>query len=247
MTINTNYTILKLVNINQFLANAIKAFRALSLPMKIVVSVVGLAVILSVVSQFNYSRFQQKVKENTTPHNQPVDVTKVPAEVKAFLSDENLQKMDEAGMNIYTGDNPPNIEGSYEFKNQIIKYDQAGGGGNIIRLVYKFEGQKDDNTINFSAIGDKDTKGEQYLTEGKGVFISGEGNCFSIYLEKSDKAGDCDGKSVDIFSACKTNQGLIDMDQGTLWTYRGDKCSEAEAVPAGYLRIFSQKTLAPSQ
>ncbi|MBI2315167.1 hypothetical protein HYU93_03900 [Candidatus Daviesbacteria bacterium] len=62
----------------------------------------------------------------TTPHKQSVDFAKVPAQVKSFLSDENLQKMDEAGMNIYTGDNPPNIAGTYTFKDVVIKYDPAG-------------------------------------------------------------------------------------------------------------------------
>ncbi|MBI2315166.1 hypothetical protein HYU93_03895 [Candidatus Daviesbacteria bacterium] len=89
--------------------------------------------------------------------------------------------------------------------------------------------------------------GQVDLAEGKGVFISGEGNCFSAYFDNDEQVGECKFKSAQIISACKSERGLVDMDNGTLWTYRGDKCSKDEYVPAGYIRIFSQKTLAPRQ
>lgn len=234
------------MNINRFIANTIKAFQALSLPMKVVVSVVGLAIILSAISRFNYYRYQKNIQENTTPHKQAVDVTKVPNEVKAFLSDENLQKMDESGMNIYTGDNPPNIEGTYIFKDTVIKYDPEGGNFPLVTYYYTFKDQNN-NTVNFTHRSEKDNKGNVDLATGKGVFISGEGNCFSVYLDNDEEIGECKSKSAQIFSACKDKKGLVDMDEGTLWTYRGNKCSEEDHVPAGYIRIFSHKTLAPRQ
>lgn len=228
-----------------FVSNAIKTFRALPLPAKIIVSVVGVAVILNAVSRFNYWRYQQNIKANTTPHKQTVDITKVPDEVKTFLSDENLQKMDEAGMNIYTGDNPPNIEGTYTFKNIIIKYDPNGYNFPLVTYNYTFKDQKEDNTVLFSSKSQGGgPKGESDIGEGEGVFISGEGDCFSVYLSNDEKIGECESKSAEIFSACRNERGLVDMDQGTLWTYMSDQCSKEDYVPAGYIRIFSQKSLA---
>lgn len=195
-------------------------------------------------SRFQWWRFQENIKTNTTPHKQSVDVTKVPSEVKAFLSDENLQKLDEAGMNIYTGDNPPNIEGTYIFKDVVIKYDPKGENFPLLTYYYTFKDQSG-KTVNFSHRSEKTVKGEVDLAQGRGVFISGEGNCFSVYLDNDETIGECKFKSAQVFSACKDSKGLIDMDNGTLWTYRGDKCDENEYVPAGYLRIFSHKSLAP--
>lgn len=211
--------------------------------MKIVVSVVGVAIILSAVSRVIEYRFQKKIQENTTPHKQTVDLTKVPSEVKSFLSEENLQKLDDNGMNIYTGTNPPNIEGTYAFKNQVVKYDPVGYFFNVISLDYTFRDQKDNNTVTYIVKGREE---KEFSEKGNGVIISGEGNCFSVYVDNSTNAGgECKSKSAEVFSACKTDKGLVDMDQGTLWTYVSDKCTSEEHVPAGYLRIFTQKTLAP--
>ncbi len=236
------------MNKNKFLTNAIKVFRGWPLPIKIIISVVAVFAILQQVSRFNYYRLQQNTKNNTTPHKQTVDIIKVPAAVKAFLSDENLQKMDEAGMNIYTGNHPPKIEGIYTFKNLVVKYDPNGYKFPIVTYNYTFKDQKDDNTVLFSSKSEGGgSKGESDTGEGRGVFISGEGNCFSVYLDNDEKAGQCESKSAEIFSACKDGKGLVDMDQGTLWTYMSDKCSKEEFVPAGYIRIFSHKSLAPRQ
>lgn len=227
------------------MANTIKAFLKLSFPLKIIVSVITISAILISISRFNWWRYQQNIKANTTLHKQAVDITKVPSEVKAFLNDENLLKMDESGMNIYTGDNPPNIEGTYVFKNMIIKYDPNGINYPIVTYNFTFKDQRDDNTVLFSGHSEKDPAGRTDLATGKGVFISGEGNCFSVYLDNDEKTGQCESKSAEIFSACKDKKGLVDMDQGTLWTYMSDKCPKEEYVPAGYIRIFSHKTLAP--
>lgn len=229
---------------NKLLANAIKVFRGWPLPVKIIISIVALIAILQQVSRFNYYRLQQNTKENTTPHKQTVDITKIPSEVKAFLSDENLQKMDEAGMNIYTGDNPPNIEGTYIFKNLVVKYDPKGYIFNVIPETFTLKDQKA-NTVNLAVTG-KDETGREYSESGRGVIISGEGNCFSVYLENSISLGkECKSKSVEIISACKKESGLIDMDEGTIWTDVNNKCTADEHVPAGYIRIFSHKSLAP--
>lgn len=225
---------------NKFAANAIKKFRALPLPAKIIISVISLGVILNLVSRYNQYQYNQEI----TTHQQIVDVEKVPAAVKEFLSNENIQRMDGNGMNIYTGENPPNVEGTYLFKHMVIKYDLNGNIFSISPSSYTFKDQKDDDTIVLSVKG---KEGNKYQEDGKGVIISGEGNCFSVYLDSSSSVGECRHKSVDIFSACKDTKkdGLVNMDLGTLWTYRGDKCPADEYVPAGYIRIFSQKSLAP--
>jgi len=230
--------------VNKFLANAIRIFRGWPLPIKIVISLVALIAILEQGSRFQFWRFQQNTKTNTTPHKQSVDVTKVPQEVKAFLSDENLQKMDEAGMNIYTGDNPPNIEGTYVFKDVVIKYDPDGANFPLVTYYFTFKDQSS-KTVNFSYSSEKGSDGLQDLAEGRGVFISGDGNCFSAYIDNDETTGECKFKSAQIISACKEEKGLVDMDNGTLWTYRGDKCSETDYVAPGHLRIFSHKSLAP--
>lgn len=234
------------MNRNKFLANAVKVFRGWPLPIKIIISVVAVLAILQQVSRFNWWRFEQNTKNNTTPHKQAVDVTKVPSQVKPFLNDENLQKMDEAGMNIYTGNNPPNIEGTYMYKDMVVKYDPEGAKFPLLTYYFTFKDQNN-NAVNFSHRSEKDNKGVVDLAKGKGVFISGEGNCFSVYLDNDEQAGECKSKSVQIFSACKDKKGLVDMDDGTLWTYMSDKCSKEEFVPAGYIRIFSHKSLAPRQ
>ncbi len=221
-----------------------KSAGVVSLPI-IVICIVGLVIALVVFS--NWSK--QSNQGNSSPQEivedaaKPKEVDKIPDPVKAFLSDENVKKLEGAGMSIYTGDNPPNVEGTYRFENIVFKYDPERENFDITNYYQSFRNQKDDNTLIYSRSQNEAIEGPS-SSEGKGVFISGEGNCFSIYLHNStSSAGGCKFETVEIISACKEAEGLINMDWGVLWTEKEGQCSD-EVIP-GRMRIFTQSTLAP--
>lgn len=209
----------------------------------IIISVIGLLLALVALSNWSKQPTQDKpqAREIIEEANKPSEEDKIPSQVKSFLSDENIKKLEGGGMKIYTGDKPPIVEGSYRFEQIVFKYDPKGEDFIIAPYHLTFQNQKTDNTLTFSRKTEEAIEGPGY-GEGKGVFISGEGNCFSVYLDNSSKTSHCKYKSVEIISACKAGGGLTNMDWGVLWTDKEGDCPK-EVTP-GYMRIFTQATLA---
>lgn len=222
-----------------------KSAGVVSLPV-IIISVALLALILVSVSNWitkSNNKEGNSPNEQTETVNQVSSENEIPSPVKAFLSDENVKKLEGGGMSIYTGDNPPNVEGTYRFENIVFKYDPEGENFDITNYYQSFRNQKDDNTLIYSRSQNEAIEGPS-SSEGKGVFISGEGNCFSIYLHNStSSAGGCKFETVEIISACKEGGGLINMDWGVLWTEKEGQCPNE--INPGRMRIFTQSTLAP--
>ena len=161
----------------------------------------------------------------------------VPDEVNDFLDPEDLAKLEDAGMQIYPGDNPPNIEGSYLVDSQVIVYDEIGMEGDpVANYIQTYYDQKSDGSIknSYEAIGIDDT------ATGLGAFISGDKDCFSVYVRVDGSADGCNYASPIIYSGCLADEGIEGFSLGLIMkSKQGDNCDAL--MPEGAARIIKEQ------
>jgi hypothetical protein len=165
----------------------------------------------------------------------------LPGQVQSIISDEQLDQLKEHGLPINEGLTPPNIEGIYLADNLICTYDSGGyfEGTLISDYYYKIEDQTDQNTFTFS-----------YRTEngsdealGKGSFISGSDQNFSLFVEvEGVSVGDPDinYKQVKVYSGTFTTEGIANWDYGFILTEKSDD-PEGRLMAVNDHRLFDEQ------
>lgn len=119
-------------------------------------------------------------------------------------------------IHIYDGANPPNIEGDYLMSPVMLYYDSETGKGLEANKKYmdtylRFTNQDmRQNTIDY-----QEKEGTR-ISEGKGAFISGEGNKFSVFFNVESVNYE-DGyniytKEALVISGIKTESGIKDLE-----------------------------------
>jgi len=160
----------------------------------------------------------------------------VPSEVNNFFGQADLDKLKEAGMNINTGINPPDITGTYLGDTLVISYDDTDATGmSVSRYQYTFYDQTAAGAIkvDYTALDAAD------VATGTGGFISGEGTCFSIYLDTKGVADTCNYKTPNIISGCLNTSGdITSWQQGLIMTEKEGSCDTL--IPVGHRRIISE-------
>ncbi len=146
---------------------------------------------------------------------------------------------------IYTGVNPPNIEGAYYIKPFTTVYceDENEGGfspGFVISdYVLRFFDQNDiDNTINFA---ERSSSAQSY-SEGTGSFISGYGNYFTVYLSVDGVSNYQDysvtTKMATVISGIKDENGIRDLNYAFVLVDKSDD-PEHHIMNVGFFRVFN--------
>lgn len=167
----------------------------------------------------------------------------VPKEVNQFLNNQDVQKHIEQDFTIYRGDNPPNIEGSYLLNNLTLVYDPQTWkntypiGYVIAPYIYRFSNQTLEGKIDFSySSNEVDDK-----AEGLQGFISGENNCFTVFINQQGEYIDCNYNQPKLFSACIVNNKLTQVQDSWFLKYKKGASCEEHVMPLGYLRIYEEK------
>jgi len=163
----------------------------------------------------------------------------VPEDVNDFLSDEDLKKLEEAGMTIYKGENPPPVDGNYQLDSLTIIYDQYGmEGTQLTGYSWNYYDQRDTGelTCDYASIGQED------VASGLAGYISGENNCFSVYINFTGNNGTCDYEMPMIQSGCLEETGIAKFVMGYIMTKTEETtpggCSQTMAV--GSVRITEE-------
>ncbi len=166
----------------------------------------------------------------------------------------------ELGMNIYTDNNPPLINGTYKMDPHFVKksnYNDNAEGKNIGTSVYKFLNQ---NSFNSSIDVNVTVNYNSYLNYGENkfagqtVFIGGTGNYFTVvfHAEGETKIG----SNISRYKSLKAISGELDKDStgkikgiknfqyGTLMLDDyGDKYDRLIPVGTGRLHVDEYATL----
>lgn len=164
------------------------------------------------------------------------DIPDVPDDVNDFLDQEDIDKLEDAGMTIHTGDNPPNVEGTYDLNSLVITYDEIGMEGWPIDYYWiKYYDQTDDGEIKL----DYEGAGGTDVGDGLGAFISGDGKCFTVYIDTKGNASGCDYEMPSLHSGCLETTGIKDFQWGFIMKKKsGENCDYL--MPEGAARIVDE-------
>ncbi len=167
---------------------------------KIVKSIVIISFILLVLAGIFFLFFR----------NRHTKIEGLPIEVSKFLTQEDIDNLEELEYPIYFGLNPPNIGGSYLANNQRIDYDKMNPryiGSLVIDTIESFHTQTEDLKI----VMDSEHVNTGIVREGDVGYMSGEDNCFTVFnLGTTKEEFGCVTNSAIIVSGCIDEEGNIE-------------------------------------
>jgi len=138
----------------------------------------------------------------------------VPPEVNDFMTEKDIEILEDEGLTIHKGLNPPNIEGNYYANTQ----EQLNGNIRFNNYTYKFSKQTADLNIELNYQSDSGRD----IGEGIGAFIAGSGQTFSVYLETKSTIDEgthtVSFHTASIYSGTKSSDGIIDFQFGFIVT-----------------------------
>ena len=141
-------------------------------------------------------------------------------------------------MPIYSGMNPPNIEGSYLIKPCTVVYCEDGrwNPGEVIdSYKIKFHNQSPiDKTIDMIKYRVED-KSEYNI--GTGAFISGDGTHFTAYFMTEGMSQNIRTKESFVVSGTKTDNGIEDLYYGFVMVEKGSD-PDNKLMKTGVFRAF---------
>jgi hypothetical protein len=157
-------------------------------------------------------------------------------EIEEFLTPELTEIMTNLGLEINTGNTPPNIEGSYLAEALLLSSNVVGDkvGSRFSDAVLKFENQDNNNlSITFSYV--------QTIESGTGIgaLISGNQNSFSAFLKVDATHGPeyATAQTAMVVSGKKTAEGITDF-QWALFML--DNKGDSQYIANNTGRIFKE-------
>ncbi len=150
-----------------------------------------------------------------------------PVEARRIASDDLLERLIEAGFPVYAGLNPPDITGTYHsVDGQTIYDDNQGGPGSFGTTCEAYLTYMPTNSILRY-----DTELDYVACEGGSTglltYVSGFGNCFTLYSKQAGSFHGCEFTSVSIRSGCLVEDGIEDYILAFLHTeQRGAACAD---------------------
>lgn len=129
--------------------------------------------------------------------------------ISDFVGQEILDTMTDLGLTIHPGNKPPNIEGKFLMSPSILESSNIPSDtpGNLFSdLLLTFSNQKG---LNIKYTGEQ----TQTSSVGKGSFISGEGDLFSVFLNvistKTNQPKEME--EIYVFTGRITSEGIKDI------------------------------------
>ncbi len=145
---------------------------------------------------------------------------------KDVVSDAQLDEFLDIGAEVYGGSAPPDIAGTFFFGDvEVIYSSDPSWPGNVDVWCHEevtYTASDVDDVYDATA----DSPNCDLEGAGTSSFISGEGDCFTLYNDSSATFEDCDIDSVSILSACFDSAGNMDDPQtaNLITSLSGDTC-----------------------
>ena len=142
----------------------------------------------------------------------------IPDGVDEFLTGSALNALEDAGVPVYRGTEPPFVEGDYLAEQMRLRFSDIEGetGSDSAPTDFRFYDQTDDGdiTVDYSVL-------DIERGDGLGSFISGGEDCFTIFVELESHIGSCTAQTVSLISACTHELGFEDFDWGLMLVDKG--------------------------
>ena len=159
----------------------------------------------------------------------------------SVVPEEILEKIDDH-MPLYSGVNPPNVEGAYFIDPFVAVYceDQGDGGYDPGTIVYStrilFSNQNaSKNTLDYNSV----SVGGSWQ-EGKGAFISGSGDNFTAFFNTEGISSGIYIKTALVISGTKTSSGIENLHYAFVMVEKGDDPDE-KLMDEGVFRVFKDE------
>jgi hypothetical protein len=169
------------------------------------------------------------------------DPTARPESSRTVVSDEDVARFEAAGVPVHRGLSPPDVRGTYLHDSvsrlgaaaagPICGMQQALGldGPLTVRRVVTFNGSRC-----------------PAAEDDHGLFISGSGECFTVYRRTQDATDGCAATTVNVISACLKPTGLVDYrDAFSDVTHDGPACASmvdhGRLMPIGGMVVVTEK------
>jgi hypothetical protein len=160
------------------------------------------------------------------PPPQPIEG--VPEGVNDFLDPDDVRLMENVGLEVYRGDDPPDISGTWYLDSLVITWDDYSSsvGTPISETWITFTVAGADGSLE-STMLDASTEGE-----GTGGYVSGSDGCFTAWIDLQGyrSIDDCTFSMPQVFSGCVQDGALADFQFGLIMAEREGDCSETVQV-----------------
>lgn len=170
-----------------------------------------------------------------------VNTPDVDVEVQSILSEiksETIQRLKEGGMAIHEGNNPPNIEGIYLSSPHILMQPYPGDShpkGHIWPdYRYRISIQKNGHAI-------LDYKASDANGSGIGVYITGNGNKFTLYARVFGQEKGVRKSDITVISGEVTPEGIKNFTSSYVLTWKQGDTSNTILMPVGAHRVSGDK------
>ncbi|MGM0559056.1 MAG: hypothetical protein ACQEVA_21910 [Myxococcota bacterium] len=165
----------------------------------------------------------------------------LPSAVEDVVDQNRLGQMNDLGLAVYDGFEPPDISGTYAWDDTT--WVEAPRAENIDKPVCDGQITYDRNRTTSYAFDRQFTEdGCSGSGSGSGIPVSGEGSCFSFYLETTEDFSGCVSRQVQVTSGCLGSAGIEGFETG--WyvaEYQSDACgdlvSSGQMPPQGEIVI----------
>jgi hypothetical protein len=147
-----------------------------------------------------------------------------------------LQDLEDAGLTVNTGDQPPDVEGAYLANTLAITYDSAGVQAALAAYLFTFYDQTADFTVQVDYSSDAGDASSGDLT-----YVAGTESCFSLFgdINSFDSANHCHYQTSTVYSGCiDSDNGVANFAYGFIMRELFDACTGFMAP--GSMRIITE-------
>jgi hypothetical protein len=167
-----------------------------------------------------------------------------PEQSRSVVSDQDLARIEARGVPIYGGLTPPDASGTY-LHDSIAALDTINQGEVSsrfcdMRVSLVLDGKQ---TVRRTVTFTGSNCGEPEETAG--IFISGSGDCFTLYGKSENAMDGCAVSTVSVTSACVRAGGLFEFREGFSDTaHQGAGCpsmvDNGRLMPLGGVVVFQE-------
>ena len=152
-----------------------------------------------------------------------------PPETESFISNDLLDTFENFGLPLHYGDNPPDISGTYLFREPDIIYNNSeywpNPNNSWCEFHFTFQSQGE-------SIYTLDAEGItcNAYSSGQEYYISGTDSCFTLYGKSTGTFEGCETETIRLISACLDSNGDMDnpiMGRTNTYVENSSSCDNA--------------------
>ena len=193
-----------------------------------------LALVLATITPACVATTIEDTPEPSTLFDAPETDDGVPDPVDDYLSEFDRALLEQVGLELHRGDEPPFIEGTYFLDSLLVAWDDDGfDGWNVVPTFVEFTQQRDDLSLSAATWDDGSSS-----SSGMGGYVSGTGDCFSAYIEQTYYTADddCTVQMPIVWSGCMVDGDIEDFAMGFIAVERSGPCHDT--VQEGHRRLI---------